>query len=290
MKKDIKNIFTGQVQELLTEDTLNALEKTIKDKINLNVEAALIKQDDLYSKKLVQLLEAQDKSYTTKIAQIIRKIDENTTKKLRNVIRKADRMITKEAASFKDEIISSVSDYLDLYLENAVPKKDIEQATKNKTALHVLENLRKVLAVDSVLMKGSVKEAVMEGKQRLDDAQSTNNKLTKENAAIKQAYNRLQTELFLERKTIDMPEKKREFLQKALSDKSFSFIKENFDYTAKLFDKKETDRLETLKEEAFAKRKVKTDTVIIKENSETVNNNNLNPLTSSYLNELRRVR
>jgi hypothetical protein len=46
---------------------------------------------------------------------------------------------------------------------------------------------------------------------------------------------------------------------KILSDKTPKFIEENFDYTERLFDKKEKERLSVIKEEAFTQRKVKTD-------------------------------
>ena len=53
--------------------------------------------------------------------------------------------------------------------------------------------------------------------------------------------------LILENKTSAMVGKKREYLFKILSDKSPRFIEENFDYTAKLFDRKEKERLQFLK-------------------------------------------
>ena len=46
--------------------------------------------------------------------------------------------------------------------------------------------------------------------------------------------------------------KLKSLLKKAFKGKSASFINENFDYTVKLFKKKESDRLETLKEEAYS--------------------------------------
>ena len=41
--------------------------------------------------------------------------------------------------------------YLEEFLSEAIPAKDIEQAVKNKTAMNVLGNLRKVFAIDSVI-------------------------------------------------------------------------------------------------------------------------------------------
>ena len=48
-------------------------------------------------------------------------------------------------------------------------------------------------------------------------------------------------------------------MMRILSDKSPRFIAENYEYTERLFDKKEKERLSVIKEEAFTRRKVKTD-------------------------------
>ena len=71
---------------------------------------------------------------------------------------------------------------------------------------------------------------------------------------------------------------------KILHDKSPKFIEENFDYTERLFDKKEKERLSVIKEEAFTQRKVKTDAPRPKI-SEKKKENSSNP----YLEELKRT-
>ena len=60
-------------------------------------------------------------------------------------------------------------------------------------------------------------------------------------------------------------------------------IEENFEYTAKLFDKKEKERLTVIKEEAYKKRKVKTDAPV-QQISEKKEEKQYNP----YLAELER--
>ena len=295
MKNKLKNLFTEQVKELLSEDTLNVLEQAINTKIDLHVESALIQQDELFAGKLEELIDKQDKSYANRLMQVAEKVDMRNAKKLQKVIIKADKMLTKEAANFKNELIGSISDYIELYLENAIPIADIEQATKNKTAMNVLNNLRKVLAVNAALMKSSVKDAITEGKQIINTSSEENEKLLKENKALKEAYNKTKTELFLEQKTADMVDKKKDFLRKVLSDKPYKFIEENFEYTASLFDKKEKERIEDIKTEAFANRKVKHDiapTEVLNETTthQTPEQKELQQATAGYLDELGRIR
>jgi radical SAM superfamily enzyme YgiQ (UPF0313 family) len=74
-------------------------------------------------------------------------------------------------------------------------------------------------------------------------------------------------------------------MKKALGDKSKQFIEENFDYTLRLFEKQEKNKLGLLKEDALKSRKVKPDVAPTqKVVTETVNTNN--DFTNLYLEEL----
>ena len=59
----LKKLLPEQVQDLLSEESVGAIEQALTDKIQLTVESALTEQDELYSKKLEQLLEAVDKDH-----------------------------------------------------------------------------------------------------------------------------------------------------------------------------------------------------------------------------------
>ena len=140
-----------------------------------------------------------------------------------------------------------------------MPVAAIEEATKNKTAYSVLTNLRSVLAVDSSLMSESVKEAIVDGKSQIDELKSEFEKIKQENEHLKEAYDKTSAKLVLEQKVSSYSDKKANYLKKVLSDKSAKFITENFEYTARLFDKKEKEQLAVIREEAISNRTVKAD-------------------------------
>ena len=273
-----------QAEEVLTEESVQAIETAIEEKIQLSIEAALTSQDELYAEKLQELVGAIDKDHTTKLKKVVKVVDINNANKLINVVKRYEKELTGTANTFKTTLVESISDYLDEYIEESVPTEAIEEATKNRTAREVLSNLRKVLAVDSSLMSESVKEAVMDGKTQIDELTEKVNKFEKENTLLKQAYNKQSSTLILENKTSAMVGKKREYLFKILSDKSPKFIEENFDYTAKLFDRKEKERLSVLKEEAYKTRKVKTDAPVqpIIEEKKVIRNPYLEELKRSH--------
>ena len=279
-----KRALPEQAEEVLTEESVKAIETAIEEKIQLSVEAALTNQDELYAEKLEDLVSAIDKDHTTKLKRVVEAVDHNNANKLIKVVKRYEHELNGRANKFKNTLVESISDYLEEYLEESVPTQAIEEATKNRTAREVLGNLRKVLAVDSTLMSESVKEAVMDGKGQINELTSKVNELAKENAALKEAYSKQNATLLLETKTANLSESKRSYLLKILSDKSPQFIKENFDYTAKLFDKKEKERLTVIKEEAYKKRKVKADAPVQRISEKKEQKKPYNP----YLAELER--
>jgi len=277
-------LLPKDLQDVLTEESVTAIETAIKEKVELSVEAALASQDELYAEKLEELVSAIDKDHSAKLKRIVEAVDANNAKKLVNVVKKYEKELNEDANKFKETLVESISDYIEEYIDEAIPSQAIEEATKNRTASEVLKNLRNVLAVDSTLMKESVKDAVIEGKNKIDELTARLNEIEKENGLLKEAYNASQADLFLEQKTSGLPEKKKEYLRKVLGDKSPTFIKENFDYTARLFDKKEQERIDVIKEEAFTNRKVKADAPqeVIAEKKQEV--------TNPYLSELQRMK
>jgi len=282
MSKD--QLLPESVKEVLTEESVQTIEEAIKDKVTLAVEAALTSQDELYSEKLQELVQAIDKDHSSKLKRIVEAVDKNNADKLVKVIQKYEGELSGSAKEFKNTLVESISDYLEEYVDEAVPAAAILEATQNKTAMEVLTNLRKVLAVDSTLMSESVKEAVMDGKTQIDELTSKLEKVERENALIKEAYNKTKADLLLEGRTAKLPAKKAEYMRKVLGDKTPKFIEENFEYTARLFDKKETERLEVIKEEAFVSRKVKADAPVQKVVKES------KKVSNPYLEELNRMK
>lgn len=273
-------------QNILSEESVNAIEKAFADKLNLHTEAALAKQDELYASKLESLLEAINKDHSEKLVKVVEAIDKNNSVKLINVVKKYETELNESAASFKQQLVESISQYLEVAIDEAIPAGAIEEATKNKQALAVLEGLRKTLAVDSALMKESIKEAVVEGKIQIDEATQKAEVLAAENAKLKREISEMKKAVFIESKASKMPATKQEYIKKVLSDKDYKFVVENFDYVSKLFDKREAEQVETIKEQAFASRTVKADAPkVVNEKKEQKD-----PLLSGYLNQLGRFK
>jgi hypothetical protein len=261
----VKNILPNEATEILSEESLQVIESAFSKKLQLTVEAALTEQDDLYSKKLEQLINAIDKDHTTKLKRVVEAVDKNNAGKLVKVVKHYERALTTEAKGFKTTLTEAISNYLEEFLDEAIPTAAINEATKNRTAREVLGNLRKVLAIDSALMSESVQSAVVDGKNQIDTLTQQVAALTKENTLVKESYFKTKSSLLIETKTAGLSDKKKEYIKRVLNDKTPKFIEENFDYTLRLFDKKEKENIDILREEAFSARKVKADAPVIRE-------------------------
>jgi uncharacterized coiled-coil protein SlyX len=261
MKKNLKNLFTEDVQAILTDETLTAIEEAFNAKVESAVEAALLEQDELYATKLQTFYTAIDKDHSKKMKRVVESVDKSNASKLVKIVKLYERDHSMDATKFKKSLVESISEYLEEYLVETVGAKDLAQAVKNKTAYNVLENMRKVLSIDSVMMKESVQEAVIDGKNQITELQKENAELKKQFKALYEQNKKTEVTSLLEAKVSKFPEAKKNFIKKALEDKSLEFINENFDYAVRLFDKQEKTKLTTLKEEALKKRVVKPDVV-----------------------------
>lgn len=254
-----KDLLPTELQDVLTEKSVEAIETALKEKVELSVEAALTSQDELYASKLEQLVERIDNNHAAKIKNIIEAVDSNNAAKLVKVVKKYEAELNGGAADFKETIVESISNYLEEFIEEAVPTADIQEATRNNTAARVLSNLRQTLAVDSALMAESVKSAIIDGKGEIDQLKADLATLKESNTNLQDNYNEAKAAVFLESRTSRFSNKKATYLKKVLSDKSPKFIEENFEYTSRLFDRKEKEQLEVIREEAISNRTVKAD-------------------------------
>jgi hypothetical protein len=232
----------------------------------------VVKQDEDYASKLSHLLEMIDKDHTTKLKKVVKAIDQNHASKLKNIVGKYSTALVSEAGNFKKGIINDVSTYLDAYIDEALPKAQINEALKNKKAELVLEQIKEFLGVDTAIAKKAVKSAIIDGKRQIDEANKKLEAVQNEHKFLVEKYNSVAADLILEKKVAGLSDKKKNYISRIMKGKSAEFIKENFDYALNLFDKNENERLHELKESAI-KQSVSTEVdvpKVIEERNNTV--------------------
>lgn len=257
-EKQITDQLKKAASDVLTEDTMKEIEESFNESVNtkaeelvqLRVEKALIEQDEEHAVKLEKLLEAIDTDHTKKLQKVVEAIDKNHSEKLVSLVERFRSEIDGDAKTFKESLVTNISDYLDLYVEKVIPTQDIQEAVKNKHAVTVLEGLRKALSVDNALSNTSVREAVIDGKKQIDEANHAQQQLAHENKILKENLQKQQAELALDKLTEGLPSSKKRHMHKVLAGKSAQFINENFQYTLDMFEKNEKSKLSELKEQA----------------------------------------
>lgn len=254
MSKDIKALLKEATKDLLTEDTLNSIQQAfdgaVTERTQIHVEKALNEQDNEYASKLEKLIVAIDKDHTNKLNRVVEAIDINHSDKLRRVVTGYEKALTTEATKFKAETVDTLSKYLDLYLEEKVPTASINEAVENKRAMLVLEEVKKILAVDHAMAQDSIREAVVDGKKTIDELTKALNEATSENKKLTESVNVTKSGLLVEKKISDLPDEKKAYMKRMLESKSPKYITENFDYILGLYDKNEQETLDVLKEQA----------------------------------------
>jgi len=285
----IKDLLNKDAVEVFSESSLDAIQEAFDTKVNLATESALIAQDELYAKKLDTLIKTIDKDHTAKMKKIVEAVDQDRAQKLLKVVKKYERTLNEDASQYKQQLVGAVSTYLDEFLEESISTEDLATAVKNKSAMSVLGKLRNVLSVGSVMMNESIQEAVLDGKSQITSLQEENVELKNKMKQLSESYNNVRVNSLIEEKISSMDDDKKSFIRKTLKDKSFEFIKENFDYVSRLFDKKEKEKIKNITEDA----KKKSANVDFIPKTEKVLTENLNTNESSggdiYLSELSKV-
>ena len=238
-KSTITTVLKEATEGILSEDALEDIESVFQESVNerasLHVEKALAEQDEDHSEKLEKLLEAIDTDHTNKLNKLVKAINTDHAKKLSHIAKKFNNTLNEDAGEFKDQLVNNISNYLELYVERAIPQEDINKAKST---------------------------------------------------------------LILEKKSAELPPSKRKYIFKVLGNKTPEFIEENYDYTLKLLEKTEEDRLTGFKKEAQDSREkidrptIKQTQVVTEEtNTQSVSQDDGsdNILLSNYMEELQRT-
>ena len=274
MSQDINSLLKEATKDLLSDETLKAVseavEKKAEEKVSLAVEAALVKQDEEYASKLVAVLEAIDADHTEKLDKIVSRIDEahsakfkhalvsldeSHSKKLVKLVKLYENALNTEAKKFKSTLVEQLSNYIDLYIDKTIPAKQIEEATQNARSRKIVNEVKRLIGLSDEFVNEGVKEALLDGKSQIDEANEQIKKLQNQLHLVTEKAENSEKQLFLEKKLENFPKAKKDYMVRVLGDKKMESIKENFNYVAEMYDKKEEDEVQVLKESVQTKTK-----------------------------------
>lgn len=289
---NIKSILEQLDKEVLSEETATAIAEAFETAVNekvdsrikLEVESANSKLDEDHASKLEKLLEAIDTDHTDKLEKVVNAINEDHTQKLTTIVNFYRKALNEKADEFSLKLIDQVSKFLDIALEKAIPQAQLNEAVSNVYARKKLDEIRGLVGIDQDRVDNSIKNAISEGKNKIDDLVEKLNESYKDNEALLGKIKQIEAKALLEDKTHGMNSAKKDFIYKLLNDKESSYIQENFNYVVEMFERSEEDSASSLVEEA--KQKAKTlDAKVPSPATLVEESNKFNRANSSLVNE-----
>lgn len=272
------DILTEDSKKMLMEAFDDAVNARVSEKVEIEVQSALQKLDEDHSVKLEQLLEAIDSDHTQKLIAVLEKIDEDHSEKLTYLVKKHEKVLREDASAFKENLINQLSNYIELYIEKAIPQAELKEAIENKRAQRMVEQMKQIMALDDSFINETITEAVADGRKTIETLKKELNEAVKQNIQITQMLKGRTTELMLEKNTVGLSKDKKNYVMRMLKDKDPEYIKENFEYVVKMFDKDEEGQRELVTEQATKAAKIireKVDTPpsnkqVVKESSSAI--------------------
>lgn len=281
----IESAFNTAVADKAKAEGKTLVETQVKERLTLEVENALARQDDEHAVKLEKLLEAIDADHVKKLKAVVGKIDENHSGKLTWLVKKYRKQMQTEASQLRDTLTTQISNYLDLYLEKTVPQDQISEAVQNIQARKMIDNIKKIISVDSSFVTEQIREALMDGKAKIDNLKKELDQTIQENVDLNQKAKGAEAARLLVEKTMDLPEDKKTYVKKVLAEKDPEYITENFDYVVEMFERDQQDEVELLREGAKGVTSKQVDQPVITESSEA---DEADVPVTGYLSELKK--
>ena len=285
-----KDVLTEETKKSILESFESSVNEKVTERVKLEVDEALRQLDESHSTKLQGLIEAIDGDHTNKLKKLLEKMDLDYGKKMQEVIAKYETMLETEAINFREQIVNEVSNYIELYLDKTIPVKQISEACENTQSKKMIEEIKKIVAIDEGFITDNIREALTDGKAQMDILRKELNEAVKDNIKTKQELKKSSAELVLEKAILDLPDKKKAFVKRVLKDKDAEYIKENFSFVVEMFERDEKEQTEVITEQAVEETISRTvDTPKSQDNDEVISEQTENKPVNGYLTELKRL-
>lgn len=250
IRESMGDVISPELAEKINTMFQEAVDKQVAQKIQLTVENELEKQDATHAAELEKLLESVDSDHLEKTKKLLSAMDENYASKLVAYSKKMEKQINENAQQFQTALKESISNFLDSYIDKAIPMKTIEEAVQNTRSLRMIEQIKNVIGIDPAFVSRSVKSAVMEAKDHITDLENKVKELSESKSKLEEQLTETSQKLVLEQKTYGLPQEKRDFIMHRLGSRSVEEIEANYDYVCEMYDADQKEKRESARESA----------------------------------------
>lgn len=221
------------------------------------------KLDTEHADEFKSFVERMDEDYATKFEQAVKILDEDHTKKFEEVT----AILTKK--NLTEKMATIVDGYLDTYLKDVMPESVTVDTAKLKRLDKFYESIKEMVLVDSDYIQTEVKEAILDAKSKIDEANSIVEKKDKEidtlmfeKIELKKQIEKIEANKLLSEKTKDMTPDLKAYVETSFANATTKEITEKLDEAVKAFKKKEDDKRKEIISSSESKSKVKNPVIL----------------------------
>ena len=241
------------LKNVLTENEINEIKQEFEKQVQIAVESALHQHDEECIKQ-VKALESQiNETHSIQLNKLMSKAKQIFDGRVEKVKAKYESIMTEDAEKFKRNLSESIETLIDKHISNILPYETIKESARNKTAMLVLEGLRKQLSVDSALMKESIRTPMLEARNKMAGAASFIKSLKKKNQQLNEELGRAKADLLIEGVVANLPEDEANHMRLMLEGKDAEFIINQSQYILSLYKKGKAERRENLRKQATSR-------------------------------------
>lgn len=244
--KNIADLLPEEISKHLSEESLTALkeeferlvESKVAEKIGIATAAAEASLDEEVNKQTTELVHKIEEAHKIGLEKVVNHLNEkyeNNLKKVRNYYK---NQLGRNALRFKNQLIESVSNYIDARVDKLVPYAEVKAAVKNDSAMKVLESFKQLLNVNEATSNKAIKSAILDGHKMLQESQQEAQIAKEETAKVQKQLDEMAESYAFERNVSQLDEDKKNFVIRMAKKAGVGYVNENMSYISNLYDKK----------------------------------------------------
>ena len=244
--KNIADLLPEAITKHLSDESLSALKEEFENLVESKVaerlavataaaEAALDEEVNKQTTELIHKIEEAHKIGLEKVVNHLNEKYESNVAKVRNYYK---NQLGREALKFKNQLVESVSKYIDARVDKFIPYNEVKAAVKNDSAMKVLESFKQILSVNEATSNASIRSAIMEGHKMLQDAKSQAEQALNEKAAVQKQLDEMAESYAFERNISQLDEDQKNFAIRMAKKAGVGYVNENMGYIFNLYEKK----------------------------------------------------
>lgn len=244
--KNIADMLPKVIVENLSEESLSALkdefenlvESKVAERLAVATAAAEAALDEEVNKQTTELIHKIEEAHKIGLEKVVNHLNEKYESNIAKVRNYYKNQLGREALKFKNQLVESVSKYIDARVDKFIPYNEVKAAVKNDSAMKVLESFKEILNVNEATGNASIRSAIMEGHQMLQDAKAQAEQAINEKVAVQKQLDEMAESYAFERNISQLDEDQKNFAIRMAKKAGVAYVNENMGYIFNLYEKK----------------------------------------------------